>query len=174
MSLQTSHFTVSQSTGISSTTIISLGVFDWSASFVLPSQNTCVNNFIKVLSNIYTAPTSGTINKFKIEMIVSLALPLNTMDPSEVVSLCLASNNGIGNMPVNGDTYYFRLSMSQGGNEVSSPIFPLTINYLETTLTNSNGVKISIAFIPVGNFFNIVSPGVHYLLVIEAYLAAKS
>lgn len=165
----------SGSTALSNKTLISLGVFSWgTSSSSIPVENTCVSNYITVLSNNYIYSNINPNNYFKIEMVFTLDLPLNTLDPSEIVTLCMTNNNGL-QYPPSGTTdgtgtyytYYFNISMSQGGNMITSPIFPWTINYQTTSYTTSSGSPITCAFIPIGNFFNIATPGVFYKLCLE-------
>ena len=153
---------VPTTTTISSSVPIQLQVVNWTSSSL--SINTNVNDYLNVQSVRYyytyiASPTVGsTIPSFRAEFFFQLSNPLNSLDPSQVLTVVFSPSSVITTNYVGTGAYTLQIMLSQGGQSLFSP------NYITSSTSGSGNTQ---WFIPVSNFFTLSTPGVYYRLVID-------
>lgn len=127
---------------------VTLGVYNWSTDSG-PALNTLMNPYLQILSNNIMYSDNSPAQVFTADYTFTLTQSLNALDPSQIITTVISA------LPTSSNplTYVLSVTLSQGGQTLTSPNF-------QYTFTTSPW------YLAISNIFTVSSPGVIYHLTI--------
>lgn len=141
---------------VSTTSNLKLGIYSWTSSSI--SINDTVNPFLQTYSTpIMTYSKDAPPKTFTCDFTFTLAQALNSLDPSQILTVefepaCVLTGD-----------YMLTISLSQGGQTLTSPNFAYTA-------TSGGGTSAKSWYLAISNMFTVASPGVFYRLCVHGTL----